>query len=58
MLRIVRKTAIIGSGLIVKKIIPPKLKEVSNSDPKLKECVCGLVVGIPYNGEMEVRYAA
>jgi len=62
MIKIVKKSSgeyILGCGAIETKVAPVELKEVSQNKVKLlKECQCGFIRNILYNGEMEVKLAS
>ena len=62
MIKIVKKSSgeyILRCGAVETKITPLELKEVSRNKIKpLKECKCGFICNIPFNGKMEVKLAS
>jgi hypothetical protein len=60
MIKIVKKSSyLMGCGAIENRVTPLKFKEVSRNKIKpLKDCKCGLIRNIQFNGEMEVKLAS
>jgi len=62
MIKIVKKSSgeyITRCGAVEKKLTPLELREISRKKNKpLKECKCGMIHNIPFNGVMEVKYAS
>jgi len=62
MITIVKKSSgeyILRCGAVETKVTPLELKEVSRNKVKLlKNCQCGLIRNISFNGEMEVKLAS
>ena len=62
MIKIVKKSSgeyILGCGAINTPVAPLELKEVSRNKVKpLKDCKCGFLRNIAFNGEMEVKLAS
>ena len=62
MIKIVKKSSgeyIIRCGAVESKVAPLELSEVSRNKVKsLKQCQCGFIRNILFNGEMEVKHAS
>ena len=62
MIKIVKKSSgeyIIRCGAVESKVAPLELSEVSRNKVKpLKQCQCGFIRNILFNGEMEVKLAS
>ncbi len=56
--RIVKKSTTIKCGLAEIKVAPKELKILDRKSKNIIEMECGIIRGIPFNGEREVRLAS